>query len=460
VADDPTFFLPTIEPFMAVWRKLRLSGVAVRKDDKWISLSTRIALSHAEPESELLVAPTDDFIGFISDAPLSALEELTKAICTTGRYKIRVGDRDLEIFVTLAYATSDPSARNILLGPPFSTIGEVHERSFEIGDSSFRLLNSNVEHQYQIVDYGKLSGISSKLRLHKPAFNGVPELLAYLKAPFDKNHNQASVEIVAPLPFSMNCSDTEVTVTAPQASRGALRVIGFFDTGEPAVQLSEIKESDVAAVAVITGSIPWPKGSRTGRLFLYFKNHEVGSVSVHRWTGTTNWRMQVQAYFDPGGAILKRGLKARKEQTDLELATVRLLNELRVPAMWYGDRQFQDRSDLAACLEVKNERIVILGECTVQKPSVKFTPLLTRKTELEKLLQGEVRILSVVFTSSTLSSADKEQARQDGIALLGAAELAALLNGQEQEWGPPQVVSFLDSLLTEPLFDFPIRWQS
>ena len=123
-----------------------------------------------------------------------------------------------------------------------------------------------------------------------------------------------------------------------------------------------------------------------------------------------------------------------EEQTELELAVTRLLTELQIPATWYGDRQFQDRPDLAACLELKNEWVVLLGECTVQKPSVKFTSLLTRSRELESALQGEVRIIPAVFTSSTLSSADRGQAREDGIALVGADELAVLSRGVDQQW--------------------------
>jgi hypothetical protein len=95
--------------------------------------------------------------------------------------------------------------------------------------------------------------------------------------------------------------------------------------------------------------------------------------------------------------IFKRGLEGRKEQTDFELAVVRLLNELRIPTVWYGEKLYKDRPDLAACIELKNQWIVILGECTVQEPSVKFTPLLTRKKELEKLIQGEVQVKPVVF---------------------------------------------------------------
>jgi hypothetical protein len=460
VTDDPTFFLTTIEPFMPVWQKLRLSGVAVRKNEKWISLSTRLALSHEYPEPEFVIRPTDDFIGFAKDVLLGGLHDLLDSICSNGVYSLQVEDRICEIFLSLAHARSDPRPNNIISGPPYSTIGQIHERCLEIGDSCYRLANSNVEHQYQIVDYDELSRISSKLRLHTPAFNGIPELLVALKAPFEKNNNQTSIEVVAPLPFSIKCSGTEVTVSAPYGCAKQLRVIGFFDTGQATVELTAVTEHVSAPFAEVAGAIPWPKDAHSGKLFLYFNNDEVGSVVVHRWSGTTNWRVQVQGYFDPGAAILKKGLQARKQQTQFELATVRLLDELQIPAPWYGDHQYQDRSDLAACLELGKQRIVILGECTVQKPSDKFTLLLTRKKELENLLQGEIRVLPVVFTSTTLSSADKHQAREDGISLVGADEITTLVKGVEQGWGQHNVVAFLEQLLVEPLFDTPLRWQS
>ena len=88
----------------------------------------------------------------------------------------------------------------------------------------------------------------------------------------------------------------------------------------------------------------------------------------------------------------------------------------------------------------------MLGECTVQKPSDKFTLLLTRKKELEKLLQEEVQILPAVFTSSVLSTADKEQARQDGIALVGADELTTMLQGVGQDWNAEQLLWYLSGL--------------
>jgi hypothetical protein len=382
MAADPTSFVPAIEPFKSLWQKLRIAGVAAFREDKWIAISVRIGLSHLPAEPDFLIEPTSDFVGFASDEKISVLDDLLNEISTKARFKVTAGGKEFEIFLTLAHAQGKPDAQQVQLGPPFFNVSEEHEGSFEFGATRFRISHFSLEYQTRVLSYDQLQAVSSKLRVAMPPFNGVKELVTFLGAPFDRNQNQTSLEVMAPLPFSLTCSDTIATVTGPTAAMSKVRVIGFFDTGTATSQLKP-SAADDQPITSASGDIPWPPKSKSGKLFLYFDTHEVGSVSVRRWVGTTNWEIQVQEYFDPGRAILKKGLEARKEQTEFELAVTRLLNELKLPTIWYGDKQYQDRSDVAACIEHKNQWIVLLGECTVQKPSVKFTPLLTRKKNLK-----------------------------------------------------------------------------
>ena len=183
-----------------------------------------------------------------------------------------------------------------------------------MGESHFRLSNLNVEYQYNIINYEQLNEISSKLRVHAPAFNGVADLIRYLSAPFDKHQNQTSLEVArsAPLFNDLLGEDDNCRVTRARHCTD-LRAIGFFDTGQATAQFSALEEVvpiDGALCGRVTASIPWPSKSTKGTLFLYFRNHEVGSVSVHRWLGTPNWRIQVQEFFDPGLEIFKRGINA------------------------------------------------------------------------------------------------------------------------------------------------------
>jgi hypothetical protein len=97
-------------------------------------------------------------------------------------------------------------------------------------------------------------------------------------------------------------------------------------------------------------------------------------------------------------------------------------------------------------VELEGRWLVILGECTRQKPSDKLTPLLTRTNELLAVLGAELEILPVVFVSSSVSASDVTQAAEDGIGIAGADEIRAMWEGLSQRWGARETVQFLKQL--------------
>src|SRR5947199_5464059 len=99
--DDPTSFVPTIEPFKSLWQKLRIAGVAALRDGRWVAMSTSIGLSHLPAEPDFLIEPTPDFVGFASDEKISLLDDLLTEISTKGKFKVKTGGKELEIFLTL-----------------------------------------------------------------------------------------------------------------------------------------------------------------------------------------------------------------------------------------------------------------------------------------------------------------------------------------------------------------------
>src|SRR5205085_10333480 len=108
-----------------------------------------------------------------------------------------------------------------------------------------------------------------------PAFNGVKDLVAFLGAPFDRNQHQTSLDVIAPLPFSLMCSDATATVGGPPAAMPKVRLIGFFDIGNATTQVSPAVANGTETVMFASGKIPWPEKSKSGKLFLYFDIHEV-----------------------------------------------------------------------------------------------------------------------------------------------------------------------------------------
>ena len=124
---------------MALWQKIRIAGAAVLRNARWVSMSTRIALSHVDAEPEFFIQPTPDFIAFGIDAPLPALDVALQDICSNGRFTVQLSGGKFEIFLTLAHAKSESNAQKIHLGPAFSTLHYHHESKLELGESHFRM---------------------------------------------------------------------------------------------------------------------------------------------------------------------------------------------------------------------------------------------------------------------------------------------------------------------------------
>lgn len=451
---DLKSFISDIAPFRSLWVKLRMTSAIVRQEGQWVSISTRITLSHRTKEKSVVFRPTKDFIAFSIDIPISKLESLLEGILRDGKMKVRLGGKNMTVLLKVPDpTTSAQTQQQIYCGPPYSTRYHEYDCSFKIGESHIRMTNMSLDSLYKFFSGDQRINVSSRLRTHRPRFSDIEQLFSYLNLPSDPGQHYTTLEVLAPLPFSMSSTGSIVTVISPTSAVRKIRVTGFFDTGDTTVRLKPARGAAEGKFVTVTGPIPWPAKSAEGRVFLHMGKEEIGSIKIRRWDGTVNWQRSVHEFFDTHHSLLETGLVARKDPDQFEMAVVRLLNELQIPAVWYGAKQYQDRPDLVACLQGTQNWWVLLGECTGQKPSEKFTRLITRQRELTKLLQDEVRIVPVVFTPSTVSIADKKQAQEDGIALVGADELGVLLGGVDLGWAATNVLQYLERVLyTVPNF--------
>jgi len=55
------------------------------------------------------------------------------------------------------------------------------------------------------------------------------------------------------------------------------------------------------------------------------------------------------------------------------MAVIRLMNLLEIPLVWYGKGALPRRSDAAGLVDEKENRVVVLAECTVEKPEAKLS---------------------------------------------------------------------------------------
>lgn len=176
---------------------------------------------------------------------------------------------------------------------------------------------------------------------------------------------------------------------------------------------------------------------------LYFGEENIDRLKIGRWHGTSNWRLTVDSFFDPGQKFLKEALRGSVSSDAFEHAVARLLTLCDLPVIWYGKSRVSGRPDLAVAYERGTSRFVLLGECTIDKPHSKFSSLKARAAELSELLSGWARVLPVVFTACEPAASDFASVAADGIVLVGRERLVELLKLAETGPSPNAVVELL-----------------
>jgi hypothetical protein len=108
------------------------------------------------------------------------------------------------------------------------------------------------------------------------------------------------------------------------------------------------------------------------------------------------------------------------------LAVVRLLNILGIPAIWYG-KTVEDRADAVAIIQSDTSTVLLLIECTREKPSAKFSTLAERANHLRRSLQIKAEVLPIVFTAARVVESEIRAAVEYGVGLIGADEIEHLI---------------------------------
>ncbi len=285
--------------------------------------------------------------------------------------------------------------------------------------------------------------VSSKLRLHPPHLDGIEELYGKLLPGLRHGSSDPKVvQVVFPLPLDMQqTEDGRLALRTPKAAvEGQMRIVINFKPTRPA---STIRVGHDGAEPTADGGatewrweIPWPQGAESGKASLFYAEEEVSSIDLRRWPGAGTLRAAVDCYFDPGHKLLQKALSGQSEkksndekvQRAFETGVVRLMNLLGIPLVWYGQGPLQRRSDAAGLVHEEENRVVVLAECTLEKPEAKFSALKERAHELARSLAGEAEVLPVVFTATEPPEATFDTATDHRIALVGRTELNSLLD--------------------------------
>jgi hypothetical protein len=462
-------FVKLIKPFQALWNSVRVTCIAVGAPLDRGSVVTRVVLREQElPEGQpygqvLWLTPTPEFLVAVVDFPrVAAAQILPSAI---NNYEVNLETSSTVDRVWLKWPlpgnspaeTDPPRLPGFWWQDPFRCKKPSARNQFG-EDRTCLALTGRGNDIRDVMPDELCRDVSSRLLRDPPHFDGIEGLYEALLPGLRHGASDPRVaQILFPVPLDMEQTEEgKLALLAPKrASEGPMQVVVTF---EPAGAPYEIQATHDTAKPTGDGrrvewrwEILWPQGAESGKASLFYAGELVSDIDLRRWPGAGTLRAAVDCYFDPDHKLLQEALFGQDEkkskdgtaQQAFEIAVVRLMNLLGIPLVWYGQGASPRRSDAAGLVDKKEKRVVVLAECTVEKPEAKFSALKERAQELAKSLGGETDVLPVVFTQADPPDSVFDTAYDHGVALIGRDELTSLFEMLSATTTKEDALSFL-----------------
>jgi hypothetical protein len=458
-----------IQSYVDVWRSLRVVCFAVRQGNIWLNLAVRVSLRELIGEAPRFLRPVPDFLVSIRDVPVREIDRVLSALID-GYISTEVEGTGIKVYLGREAAGLSQGSNGpvIWFGPlerqRQSSLPEYGTRKPAIA------LTALGEQVRELLPPELQKAVESKLRSLETPYDGLGALVAtWVPGVKLSESDRAPMQIVAPIPFDLDCTQTGlVIVKSPvAASNGDLSLRVFFrpEGCGPLEKILADGACNDADGQLFNWQKPieWPQGSVGAKLVLFFRGEEVDALEVRRWPQSGTLRVAIDTFFDPEHKRLREAIlgQSGKENLAFENAVVRLFNLLGVPMVWYGKGAMDARPDLAAGLFVDSDtRIIVLGECTRESPSAKFSALAERARELREAYGTEAEVLPVVFTRTATTNSESNEAAERHICLVGREECEILLRVLGEAVEPSEVIQYLRTL-RPPYFaglDLPQRW--
>jgi len=423
-------FFEQIAPFRYVWRSARLVGYAGLIEGAWVLFGGRVVFSPERIDAQVLrkLVDFEDFFAFVDEIPSSEVDLVLREIVETENLQMKLGGSKLRTIQLKAGGNNSLSwfqparfdrAASSLCGSDCVGFQWTIHNSLQIAQVGAMDLLKRTSELLRLKS--NVDGVEALAKKHTP---GMP--LDHFRCP--------QLQIVAPLPFTLRYTHGEgVFLGIPETVDPLrLRLKAFFGPSAPA--LDHLVGQDAYPLAdgtsTFTWDFEWPQNARYADIRLFCGDREIDNVTINRWASSATVRGAVDEYFDVQHTQLQKALtwQDRSKSDVFELAVVRLMNLLGIPAIWYGKSADPDRPDAAALTAAENSRsLVLLIECTREKPSEKFGALAERTRQLSLSIRDEAVVSGVVFTPARVTGTDLAAASEYGIWLVGADELTHLL---------------------------------
>jgi hypothetical protein len=424
-------FLDKIAPFRQLWRSVSFAGYAGKIGDTWVLLGGRMQLSPETVNSEVLriKADSDTFFAFVDEFPIESFQQILQEIVESENIHMNMGRTGFFRDIRLR-----------LEDDPNHPLSWFHPHKFDrTGGNFFDTepvgFSWSIRSERQIATLPEAVLCLEKANEHlrrNTHIDGVDALARKLTPGLMLNsHAYPELQIVAPLPFGLADTYTgAVRLVIPATAQGWVSVKAFFypESHPCAEWVVGVKDANPDLPLEVDWEPDWPETATHANIHLFWGRRDIDSVSINRWPTSASILGAVDEYFDSQHKRLRSALEysSNKSSDPFELAVVRLLNILGIPAIWYG-KTVEDRADAVAIIQSDTSTVLLLIECTREKPSAKFSTLAERANHLRRSLQIKAEVLPIVFTAARVVESEIRAAVEYGVGLIGADEIEHLI---------------------------------
>jgi hypothetical protein len=468
-------FFASIAPYRKLWGSLRASGATINHEDKWFNVAVRLEFRENAPEKMEMHSPEPHFLHFVVDFPIALSEVVIRELVLGGTLRLQSGGDDRGgAYVDILMKREPPNVAGASLSPVSWSTPIVRDPGENGGHTQQKrtsiTLSGYGQYFNELLAPDLARKIETRLRGAIPCYDGLSGLFAHLIPGFSyRGRDNTLLEIIAELPFELRTGDkgTILIECIPQIPADSLSARCFYGPGAglpPSVVGLQPQNARKTESGHLQWTLrpDWPDRAANARIVLFFEDHEVQTLKVNRWPSVGNLRQMVDAYFDPSQERLKKALLDRgsTKSREFELGVARLLTLLGLPVVWYGEGATEARPDLGGYVE---NGPALLVECTLEKPSVKFSGLAERAKELQEQIGADADIFAAVFTRAEPVDSEKEQALEYGVVLIGRREIEELLEMLNDGAGTLESLRYLVKIRSELRFELGAlaveRWQ-
>jgi hypothetical protein len=230
-------FQEIVESFKEVLDEVSIRCVAIRNEDKWISIYTGLILKNSKDSNSLetkIAPPGSELIALSVPCPRKDFEMFLKET-ESGSLLLNTGPESHQIFLNRSAAglkTQNISGPRLQFQNVWRPL-----RQYSLPQETFQptiILQALGDRFYEVISPEDNARISKALRAHRPAYDGLEGLLQFFGSRNRPNGSTESViEMKAVLPFRTTIREDQVFVECPSAVAPKVSVLYFFRPMNP-----------------------------------------------------------------------------------------------------------------------------------------------------------------------------------------------------------------------------------